>query len=57
MMLKIKCIPKVLLTNNFYELTKALGKICLLVYEDFSRNDGPEGIESLQEITIGELLR
>ena len=47
MMLKIKCIPKVSLTNIFYKLTKALGKICLLVYEDLGRNDGPKGIESL----------
>ena len=31
----------------FHKLTKALGKICLLVYEDLGRNDGPKGIESL----------
>ena len=38
-------------------LTEALGEICLLVYEDLGRDHGTEGIESLQEITIGELLR
>ncbi len=43
--------------RDYSTLTEALGQVGLLVDEDLGRDDAAEGIEGLEEVRIGELLR